>query len=308
MSNANSTSETGQPALQAGAHAPLGQPEAVVQRLLAANPPKGAAFIVTIYGDVVEPRGGVLWMGNLIEACAAVGISESLVRTAVSRLVAAGQLEGERVGRRSFYRLTAEARAEFAYAASILYEPHDASQWRLVYLGGGDPDAAMRRLKRLGYAALNPRLAIGPDGAPELAADALVWDASVVQGGAAMRQFATEYWDFQSYAEAFSAFIERFAPVQAMAASVEPSMALTLRLLLVHQYRGIALRAPRLPAQALPPDWAGHEARRLFAALYLALSRPAERHIANHFIDGDGALPEAGQTVRQRSAQLRQMQ
>lgn len=305
MSNANPHSETGQPALQAAARS---LPETLVQRLLAASPPKGAGFIVTIYGDVVEPRGGVLWMGNLIEACAAVGISESLVRTAVSRLVAAGQLEGERVGRRSFYRLTAEARAEFAYAASILYEPHDASQWRLIYLGGNDPDATMRRLKRLGYAALNPRLAIGPDGAPELTDDALVWDASVVQGGAAMRQFATEYWDFQSYADAFSAFIERFSPVQEIAASVEPAMALTLRLLLVHQYRGIALRAPRLPAQALPSDWAGHEARRLFATLYLALSRPAERFIANHFIDGDGALPEAGQTVKQRSLQLRQMQ
>ncbi|WP_167731835.1 hypothetical protein [Kerstersia gyiorum] len=133
MSNANPHSETGQPALQAAARS---LPETLVQRLLAASPPKGAGFIVTIYGDVVEPRGGVLWMGNLIEACAAVGISESLVRTAVSRLVAAGQLEGERVGRRSFYRLTAEARAEFAYAASILYEPHDASQWRLIYLGG----------------------------------------------------------------------------------------------------------------------------------------------------------------------------
>jgi len=27
------------------------------------GPPNAAAFIVTIYGDVVDPRGGVLWMG-----------------------------------------------------------------------------------------------------------------------------------------------------------------------------------------------------------------------------------------------------
>lgn len=60
---------------------------------------KAAGFIVTIYGDVVEPRGGVVWTGNLIETCAAAGISETLVRTAVSRLVAAGQLSGEREGR-----------------------------------------------------------------------------------------------------------------------------------------------------------------------------------------------------------------
>lgn len=64
-----------------------------------------ASFIVAVYGDVVVPRGEVLWMGSLIGICARIGISENLVRTATSRLVAAGRLEGERAGRRSFYRL-----------------------------------------------------------------------------------------------------------------------------------------------------------------------------------------------------------
>lgn len=281
-------------------------PENVVRQLLDASPMKGAAFIVTIYGDVVEPRGGVLWMGNLIDTCTAAGISESLVRTAVSRLVAAGQLDGSRVGRRSFYRLTPEARAEFAYAASVLYEPHDASQWRMVYLGGQEPDATMRRLKRLGYAAVASRLAIGPDGAPALPSDALVWDAAVTQGGDAMRQFAAEYWDLDTYAAAFQSFIGRFQPVAALAESVEPAMALTLRLLLVHQYRGVALRAPRLPSEAMPQGWAGHAARRLFAQLYLALSKAADKYISASFVDGDGPLLEVGNAVRQRQAMLRQ--
>ena len=56
-----------------------------------ANAPRAPAFLVTLYGDVVEPRGGTLWMGSLIECCAMHGLSESLVRTAVSRLVGAGR-------------------------------------------------------------------------------------------------------------------------------------------------------------------------------------------------------------------------
>lgn len=72
---------------------------ALVSRILSSAQPRASSFIVTIYGDVVEPRGNVLWMGTLIECCARHGISESLVRTAVSRLVAAGRLEGERIGR-----------------------------------------------------------------------------------------------------------------------------------------------------------------------------------------------------------------
>src|SRR5690242_7752912 len=84
-----------------------------VAALLINLPIKAASFIVTIYGDVIEPRGGVVWIGNLIETCKNVGITETLVRTAVSRLVAAGRLAGEREGRRSFYRLTEAAQAEF---------------------------------------------------------------------------------------------------------------------------------------------------------------------------------------------------
>lgn len=30
--------------------------------------PRCASFIVTIYGDVVDPRGGVLWIGNIMIA------------------------------------------------------------------------------------------------------------------------------------------------------------------------------------------------------------------------------------------------
>ena len=59
--------------------------QGAVRALLAATAPRAASFIVTIYGDVVEPRGGTLAMATLIDSCARHGISESLVRTAVSR-------------------------------------------------------------------------------------------------------------------------------------------------------------------------------------------------------------------------------
>ena len=45
-----------------------------------------------------------------------LGIEDGAVRTAVSRLVGAGRLVGERIGRRSFYRLSDPAQAEFAAA------------------------------------------------------------------------------------------------------------------------------------------------------------------------------------------------
>ena len=95
-----------------------GNGQRLIADLLVGHRLRANGFIITVYGDVAEPRGGRLWMATLIEICGSVGISETLLRTAVSRLVAAGRLEGARVGRRSSYRLTEAARREFAEAAA----------------------------------------------------------------------------------------------------------------------------------------------------------------------------------------------
>jgi DNA-binding transcriptional regulator PaaX len=109
----------------------------LTERLLAGLPLTAASFIVTVYGDAVLPRGEVLSMSSLIEICADVGISENLVRTATSRLVASGRLEGERSGRHSFYRLAPAAHTEFADAAHLLYTSQtEAAEWSVLYAPG----------------------------------------------------------------------------------------------------------------------------------------------------------------------------
>ena len=45
-------------------------------RMLEAFPVSAAPFVVTLYGDVVAPRGGELWTGNIVETLATVGIGE----------------------------------------------------------------------------------------------------------------------------------------------------------------------------------------------------------------------------------------
>jgi phenylacetic acid degradation operon negative regulatory protein len=69
------------------------------------KPLRTGSLIVSIFGDSVAPRGGVVWIGSLIEVLAPLGISQRLVRTAVFRLVQDGILTNEQVGRRSFYTL-----------------------------------------------------------------------------------------------------------------------------------------------------------------------------------------------------------
>ena len=56
--------------------------QTVITELLNGQELRAAGFIVTVYGDIVLPRGGILWTGSLIEICNRAGLSESVVRTA----------------------------------------------------------------------------------------------------------------------------------------------------------------------------------------------------------------------------------
>ncbi|ACL58280.1 PaaX family transcriptional regulator C-terminal domain-containing protein [Methylobacterium nodulans] len=280
---------------------------ALLSRLIEKVPLRSGSFIVTLYGDVVEPRGGRLWMGNIVDTCEAVGISETLVRTAVSRLVSAGQLTGERQGRRSFYRLTEAARREFLSAARILFEPHDETGWRFVWL---DPDRSGEggpMLEQAGYVRLGPQWFLGPAHQALSDPSLAIFEGTTAAAGPVLRRLAAAHWDIASFNAAYDAFLAAFAPVsEALAKGVRPSdaQALHLRLLLVHTYRLAALRDARLPAETLPPDWSGHRARRLFADLYLRLSPGADRHVGHHLLSGESTLPAESPEVSRRLTAL----
>lgn len=246
---------------------------------------RSAPFIVTIYGDVVVPRGGVLWTGNLIETCERVGISETLVRTAVSRLVAADRLTGERFGRRSYYRLATAARREFDEAARLLYAADTATRgWQVLHAPALNPDDARRQ--RMGH--MGGAVYIRPDRGQDVPSGALCLRAVDPAEGTRIGDF----WDLSDLHSRYLDVLSRYRPVlQALNDGLDDEAALTARLLLVHSYRGVLLRDPRLPESALPADWKGSEARDMFRTLYQRLSPGAERWIASRFEGVDGFLP-----------------
>ena len=295
--------------------------ETQARALIAAYPDRlplrAAAFIVTLYGDVVVPRGGTLWIGNVIEACAEVGISETLVRTAVSRLVAAGRLVGTRAGRRSFYSLTPSARAEFERAADILYagdRPPAPSEWTLVLAGDGEARPAVEALAKAGFGMAAAGVALRPGPPPPLAGDGpapLVFRARL-EGPASrdgLRALAASAWDLPGLAREYDGFVALFEPIAAAlrgSPRLDGTLALTVRLLLVHAFRRTALRDPQLPPDALPEPWSGHAARRLFGSLYRALSPEADSGVARRFVDGEGPIRTAPGSLQRRLRSLAQ--
>src|SRR5690606_3445798 len=106
-----------------------------IQHVLQRDPPRAKSLCVTLLGDAIEPRGGSIWLRELIELVTPLGINERLLRTSVFRLVAQDWLQSERHGRRSLYRLSNQGAELTRRASDRIYDgspaPWDAS-WTLV--------------------------------------------------------------------------------------------------------------------------------------------------------------------------------
>ena len=155
------------------------------------RPLRSGSLLVTILGDSIAPRGGVVTLGSLIRLAAPFGLPERLVRTSVARLAQDGWLAARRSGRNSEYRLTEPGRRRFAAATRKIYgeRPHSwDGRWTLLvlpslpaasgngrerlreelrWLGFGQVGAGVLAHPSLGFAELRARLTesgIKPEG------------------------------------------------------------------------------------------------------------------------------------------------
>ena len=270
-------------------------------------------LLVTVFGDSIEPRGGCIWLGDLIALVEPVGIGERLVRTSVGRLVADGLLQNRRVGRRSRYEVTGAARRDFRAAERRIYHPARVGwdgHWTVVVATGERPSeerAALRmRLGWQGFAEVAPAVLVRPS-APDAEVRELVGPDVVVlraDGGADDdRALLAASHELEPLTAAYAELAARYRPVltAATAATVPEPEAFLVRTLLVDDYRRLLLRDPGLPTPLLPEPWPGDEAARVVAALYRAVDAAAERHLtATCTGPGGEPLPERDPALPER--------
>jgi phenylacetic acid degradation operon negative regulatory protein len=271
--------------------------EKLLDRFHERTPIRAGSLIITLFGDAVVPRGGVLSMATLLEIMRTFRINESLVRTAVSRLVSDGWFERWRLGRNSYYRLTPHGSREFERATERIYSdvPHP---WRgsfdLILLDNTDRQALRAELSARGYGVLGPDLLVAPTAAEaEIGGPHLRLTASA-RDRATARSLAARAWPLAELEIRYSRFMAAYAPVRAALRAGEPFddlEALIVRILLIHDYRRAVLKDPLLPAEILPERWTGRAARDLCAEIYLALAPFAERWLDRHGLNDRGPLP-----------------
>lgn len=291
--------------------------QALLRRLHSQQPLRGGSLIVTLCGDAIAPRGGLITLGSLVRLSAPFRLTERLVRTSVARLANDGWLVARREGRQSEYRLTPAGQQRFAEATQRIYGPGPKEwdgNWTLVILQAG---AAREELRWLGFGQLAPGTFAHPNCSLEQARQ---WLANIEAAGAAIclrsasgelgvdRQVAARGWDLGELTRRYRRFVAMFEPVEAAVrtcARLEPEAALIIRTLLIHEYRKIHLQDPLLPATLLPADWVGTAAYEVTRRLYSLVFAAAEEFLSATGATLRGALPPAEPSTYGRFGAIR---
>lgn len=277
------------------------------------TPIRAWSLIVTIYGDAIAPRGGSLWLGSLLDIMEGCNIGGGVVRTAMSRLASDGILERNRIGRNSYYKLSADGSNRFQRATQRIYfapaqkTPHT---WRLAILKESPERGALReKLIEQGYGQLNGNVLVSPDydTLPEQQTNnqdsAALWFLSAEGPENDIAEFARQAWQIDRIGEGYRNFISLFSPALEKLEhyhSQDGLNELLLRILLIHEYRRVILRDPVLPKEALPDDWPGFEARGIAAAIYRKVRASSEAWLDKNGQNEEGALPKPGADFMKR--------
>ena len=284
---------------------------------IADTPPRAKSLVMTLFGDVIIPHGGKVWLGSLIELLACFGANDRLVRTSVFRLAEEGWLDARREGRRSQYALNSRSAARFERAYQRIYTPSYQQwdgRWTLLFATSGAITAQQRASLRKellweGYGMVAPAVFAHPAADAETLNEILQrtkvkGSVFVCRAGDAeqplarpLKELIEQCWTLESVIDDYQRFIARFEDLPKQlagkAATLDPEQAFAIRTLLIHAFRRVNLHDPHLPLELLPPQWPGKTAYELCQQIYRLTYESAEQYITDTLRREDAEAPEA---------------
>ncbi len=278
----------------------------------AQRPIRVGSFIMTLYGDAFLHRNHGIWTGNIIDLCKPLKISESLVRTTISRLVAKNRLIGIKNGRKSYYHLTNHIMDEFKIVAKSLYckRPQPTGIWTfIINLDITQRDEMKRRLEAQGFGSpiyglymklgdhkkqINFAFKGNLDNGGNIIFTAdLNKKSNHLIGNKININFLADAWDLEIIDKKYRNFYQIFSPILQFlkeGQQLNGSNSFLLRQILMHKYRLIALKDPYLPSEMLPDNWIGNDIFKLFAETYKALINPSDSFLNDLLDDMDAPI------------------
>jgi phenylacetic acid degradation operon negative regulatory protein len=225
------------------------------------------SIIVSLFGDLAQMPGDQISGTTLTQIITPMGIKPEAIRVALHRLRKDGWIESSRSGRASVHFLTEFGRNQSAAVTPRIYarSPQPPDSWHLLIAEDNSGQAALEETLLLPqYTQVNRRTALGYGPAPTGLDDlfvATVTDLSVPSWLQA-RLFP------QDLVEACKSLHDALSRIPPPEEDLNPVQVATLRTLIVHHWRRIALRHPVLPSGFPPDAWAGEACRaRVFELL-----------------------------------------
>lgn len=289
----------------------------------------GTSLVMTIFGDSIYHRGGVISLASLIQLMDVFGFNERSVRTAVFRLVQNGWLSSEKIGRTSYYRITESSRQRFIMADQKIYgfsHKDWDKKWDLVLLSSVELENKLvlkKELEWLGFGNIATNVMAYP-GSDQQKLQNLLFNHQMTDQVVVFRAEALELWQ-ESYPtikrmvevkwpieelhrryEKFIGDFREFFNFVEQDEDLDAIQAFQIRILLIHQFRRILLKDPNLPFELLPTEWLSLIARNLSTNLYQAVFIAGDEFFLNVARTAEGSMPPAHPQFYKRFGGLKQ--
>lgn len=249
-----------------------------LSRRHAAGAPSARGLLFTLLGELVLPADETAWTSAVLAVFARLGVEEKTTRQALMRTAAAGWLAADRIGRRTRWRLTGNARRLLTDGAERIYSFASSDQewdgrWLLVSTRIPERERQARHLVRTrlswaGFGSVGAGLWISPHPDREAEAVKVLGDAGLADaahvfvatrsGLGDVQALVAEAWDLTAVEEEYERFLDEFG-------GGESDDVLVRQIELVHAWRRFPSIDPALPRELLPARWSGLAAARLFA-------------------------------------------
>lgn len=277
----------------------------------------GTSLISTIFGDSVLHRGGNISLASLIQLLELFGFNDRAVRTSVFRLVKNDWLCSDKIGRTSFYRITASSRSTYLQAEQRIYNDQMKEwdhYWDLILMSSLDTEnkaLLKKELEWLGFANISTNLMAYP-GCNSIELQRLLVDLNmseqvVVFKAETLQLFNNSVdtigrmlrtnWPIDELRQRYLQFLDIFREIGVLLMQeneqLEPVQAFQIRTLLIHYYRRILLKDPALPLELLPTDWPAISARTLSMNIYKKVFEPADEYFLSVAATAEGPMPNA---------------
>ena len=241
--------------------------DTMLRHLRGDHPPRVWSLLVTVFGELAQAPDAQISGAIIHQLTGLIDIKPEATRVALHRLRKDGWITSHRVGRTSSYALTDWGRAQSAAASPVIYaSTNTATQAWLIASDPVAPFPAYNSTKvttNIAITAQKPEMAqafvsqITPETQlPDWIKDKLCQPALGAQSSNLAR------------------YLGQIQTTVRERPSLTTAQKAALRVLIVHSWRRIVLKVPKLPDFVFPHHWKGDECRKLVHDLLSHLPKP----------------------------------